>query len=64
MLLGKWVSPGHIPIWDLVVGREHSQWNSLYGLWKYNPTKKIKIPLTEMESKHETDENFYQFIVL
>ena len=27
-------------------------------------TKKIKRPLSESESVHETDENFYQFIVL
>ena len=27
-------------------------------------TKKMKRPLTESESEHETDENFYQFLVL
>ena len=27
-------------------------------------TKKMKGPLTESESEHKTDENFYQFIVL
>ena len=26
--------------------------------------QKMKRPLTESESNHETDENFYQFIVL
>ena len=53
-----------------MVRGEDIQWNSefLYGLWKYNPSKnqKIKRPLTESssESEHETNENFYQFIVL
>ena len=68
MLLGEWVFPRHIPMWDSVVGGEYSQWNSdfLYGLWKYNPskTKKIKWLLSASESEHETDENFYQFIVI
>ena len=52
----------HIPMWDSVVDREHSQWNSdfFYGLWKYNPSKnpkKIKRPLSESESEHKTNEN-------
>ena len=56
-------------MWDCVVGGEHSQWNSdfLYGLWKYNPSKNqknIKTPLRIRKCEHETDENFYLFIVL
>ena len=51
-------SPRHIPMWDSMVGGEHSQWNSnfLCGLWKYNPSKnqknkKIQNPLQKVNMK-------------
>ena len=55
--------PRHIPMWDSVINETQTFFMAYENITQAK-TKKMERPLTESESEHETDKNFYQFIVL
>ena len=57
-------SPCGSPWWMGSIVKETQTFFMAYENITQAKTKRMKRPLTESESKHETDENFYQFIVL